>query len=57
MMKFIGMSQEPHRIVGVVPNIDDENVIPQRLMLCTIHLNSEQQAAVSSSSRTPIPTR
>ena len=27
-MKFIGISQEPRRIVGVVPDVDDENIIP-----------------------------
>jgi predicted permease len=28
VMKFIGISYEPRRIVGVVPDIDDENIIP-----------------------------
>jgi ABC-type antimicrobial peptide transport system permease subunit len=27
-MKFIGISYEPRRIIGVVPDIDDENIIP-----------------------------
>jgi predicted permease len=28
VMKFIGISYEPRRIIGVVPDFDDENVIP-----------------------------
>jgi len=28
VMKFIGISYEPRRIVGVVPDFDDENIIP-----------------------------
>jgi len=28
VMKFIGISYEPRRIVGVVPDLDDENIIP-----------------------------
>jgi predicted permease len=28
VMKFIGISYEPRRIVGVVPDVDDENIIP-----------------------------
>ncbi len=28
VIKFIGLSPEPRRIVGVVPDIDDENIIP-----------------------------
>jgi predicted permease len=28
VMKFIGISPEPRRIVGVVPDIDDENIAP-----------------------------
>jgi len=28
VMKFIGISEEPRRIVGVVPDFDDENIIP-----------------------------
>jgi putative ABC transport system permease protein len=28
VMKFIGISYEPRRIIGVVPDIDDENIIP-----------------------------
>ena len=33
VMKFIGISQEPRRIVGVVPDIDDENIIPSPSMM------------------------
>jgi predicted permease len=28
VMKFIGISNEPRRIIGVVPDFDDENIIP-----------------------------
>jgi predicted permease len=28
VMKFIGISYDPRRIIGVVPDIDDENIIP-----------------------------
>ena len=28
VMKFIGVSTEPRRIIGVVPDVDDENVVP-----------------------------
>jgi predicted permease len=28
VMKFIGIGYEPRRIIGVVPDIDDENIIP-----------------------------
>jgi len=33
VMKFIGMSLEPRRIVGVVPDLDDENIIPSPAMM------------------------
>jgi predicted permease len=32
VMKFIGISYEPRRIIGVVPDIDDENIIPSPAM-------------------------
>jgi putative ABC transport system permease protein len=32
-MKFIGISMEPRRIVGVVPDVDDENIIPSPAMM------------------------
>jgi len=33
VMKFIGISEEPRRIVGVVPDVDDENIIPSPSMM------------------------
>jgi predicted permease len=33
VMKFIGISMEPRRIVGVVPDLDDENIIPLPAMM------------------------
>ena len=32
VMKFIGISYAPRRIVGVVPDVDDENIIPEPAM-------------------------
>jgi putative ABC transport system permease protein len=32
VMKFIDVSTEPRRIVGVVPDVDDENLIPEPAM-------------------------
>jgi putative ABC transport system permease protein len=32
VMKFIGISTEPRRIIGVVPDFDDENIIPSPSM-------------------------
>lgn len=32
VIKFIGISGEPRRIVAVVPDFDDENIIPQPVM-------------------------
>jgi len=32
VIKFIGISGEPRRIVGVVPDVDDENIIPATAM-------------------------
>ena len=40
-MKFIGISTEPRRIIGVVPDVDDENIIPQPAM--TIYQPSTQE--------------
>ncbi|MGC2619861.1 MAG: ABC transporter permease, partial [Acidobacteriaceae bacterium] len=40
IMKFIGISQTPRRIVGVVPDLDDENIIPEPAM--TIYQPSDQ---------------
>jgi putative ABC transport system permease protein len=33
VMKFAGISMEPRRIVGVVPDLDDENIIPSPIMM------------------------
>jgi putative ABC transport system permease protein len=41
VMKFIGISYEPRRIVGVVPDIDDENIIPSPAM--TVYQPSDQE--------------
>jgi hypothetical protein len=32
VMKFIGISQEPRRIIAVVPDVDDENIVPSPAM-------------------------
>jgi putative ABC transport system permease protein len=32
VMKFIGFGTEPRRIIGVVPDVDDENIIPSPAM-------------------------
>ncbi|MGA2538862.1 MAG: ADOP family duplicated permease [Terracidiphilus sp.] len=41
VMKFIGISYEPRQIVGVVPDIDDENIIPSPSM--AIYQPSDQE--------------
>jgi len=41
VVKFIGISTEPRRIIGVVPDIDDENIIPLPAM--TVYQPSEQE--------------
>ncbi|HEY1730594.1 MAG TPA: FtsX-like permease family protein, partial [Terriglobales bacterium] len=41
VMKFIGISTEPRRIVGVVPDVDDENIIPSPTM--TVYQPTEQE--------------
>lgn len=41
IMKFIGISPEPRRIVGIVPDIDDEHVVPGALP--TVYAPFEQQ--------------
>ncbi|HEY6970375.1 MAG TPA: ADOP family duplicated permease [Candidatus Angelobacter sp.] len=41
VMKFVGISYAPRRIVGVVPDVDDENIIPAPAM--TIYQPSEQE--------------
>ena len=41
VMKFIGISFEPRRIIGVVPDIDDEDIIPVPAM--TVYQPTEQE--------------
>ncbi|HMD32598.1 MAG TPA: FtsX-like permease family protein [Candidatus Acidoferrales bacterium] len=41
VMKFIGISYEPRRIVGVVPDVDDENIIPAPTMM--VYQPSDQE--------------
>jgi ABC-type antimicrobial peptide transport system permease subunit len=41
VMKFIGISTDPRRIVAVVPDLDDEDIIPMPAM--TIYQNTEQE--------------
>ncbi len=41
VMKFIGISTEPRRIIAVVPDVDDENIIPSPAM--TVYQPSEQE--------------
>jgi predicted permease len=41
VMKFIGISTEPRRIIGVVPDVDDENIIPSPSM--TVYQPSAQE--------------
>jgi predicted permease len=41
VIKFVGISPEPRRIVAVVPDLDDENIIPAPAM--TIYEPTEQE--------------
>jgi putative ABC transport system permease protein len=41
VMKFIGISNESRRIIGVVPDVDDENIIPSPAM--TVYQPSDQE--------------
>ncbi|NYF50548.1 ADOP family duplicated permease [Tunturiibacter gelidoferens] len=41
VMKFVGISTEPRRIIAVVPDFDDENIIPSPAM--TIYEPDEQE--------------
>jgi putative ABC transport system permease protein len=41
VMKFVGISMEPRRIVGVVPDVDDENIIPSPAM--TVYQPNDQE--------------
>ena len=43
IIKFIGVSAEPRRIVGIVPDVDDEHVMPRSVM--TVYQPFEQQIA------------
>ena len=43
VMKFIGVSTEPRRIIGVVPDVDDENIIPSPAM--TVYQPCDQEWA------------
>jgi predicted permease len=42
--KFIGVSNEPRRIVGIVPDVDDENVVPGPAM--TVYHPMEQEMSL-----------
>jgi ABC-type antimicrobial peptide transport system permease subunit len=41
VLKFIGMSYEPRRIIAVVPDVDDQNLIPSPTMI--IYQPTEQE--------------
>jgi ABC-type antimicrobial peptide transport system permease subunit len=41
VMKFIGISTEPRRIIGVVADVDDENIIPSPAM--TVYQPADQE--------------
>jgi predicted permease len=41
VIKFIGISPEPRRIIGVVPDVDDENIIPVPAM--TVYQPTDQE--------------
>jgi putative ABC transport system permease protein len=41
VMKFIGVSTGPRRIIGVVPDVDDEDVVPQPVMVVYHPLEQE----------------
>ena len=41
VMKFIGISYEPRRIVAVVPDFDDENIVPSPAMTIYQPVNQE----------------
>ena len=45
VMKFIGISYDPRRIVGVVPDVDDENIIPAPAMTIYQPVTQEWVAA------------
>jgi putative ABC transport system permease protein len=41
VMKFVGISMDPRRIVGVVPDLDDEDIIPSPTM--TVYQPTDQE--------------
>jgi putative ABC transport system permease protein len=41
VMKFVGISTEPRRIIAVVPDFDDENIIPSPAMTIYQPINQE----------------
>ena len=41
VIKFIGISDQPRRIIGVVPDLDDQNIIPSPMM--TVYQPTEQE--------------
>jgi predicted permease len=41
VIKFIGISEQPRRIIGVVPDLDDQNIIPSPMT--TVYQPSEQE--------------
>ena len=41
VMKFVGIGMQPRRIVGVVPDVDDENIIPAPAM--TVYQPADQE--------------
>jgi predicted permease len=41
VVKFVGISMEPRRIIAVVPDVDDENIIPSPVM--TVYQPSDQE--------------
>jgi putative ABC transport system permease protein len=41
VIQFIGLSPAPRRIIGVVPDVDDENIIPAPVM--TVYQPSDQE--------------
>jgi predicted permease len=41
ILKFVGVSSEPRRIIGVVPDIDDEHIVPRPAM--TVYQPFEQR--------------
>ena len=56
-MKFIDMSTEPRRIVGVVADLDDENVVPGPAVTVYHPLGQAFGGGRRSCIRRPIPTR